>query len=92
MVEMKDYNILYNGDTDGYIGFYRDMVRYLKDLVCEDIKKSNDYNNDKEILDLLDWLEKEYDRGILGDLDLIEVAYQPMGAYCYCKWEREKEE
>lgn len=86
-----NYNIIQNYDNEGVMGFYKDIIKYNKEMCKDYIDKSIDYENVKDILDLIDELEKEYDRGQLGDEDLLEITYNPMGAYCWCKWEREKE-
>lgn len=88
---LQKYNIINNYDREGIMGFYKDIIRYNKAICKEYIDKSIDYENVKDILDLTEDLEKNYDNGVLGDDDLLEITYHQMGAYCWCKWEREEE-
>lgn len=88
---LKDFNIM---EHDEYIlGFYEEIIKYFKEVAKDYIDKLDitEYESVNEIIDLLQDLDKAYDRGELGDDDLLEIGYNPMGAYTFCRWEREKE-
>lgn len=90
---LSKYNIINGNDGETIIGFYDDLVVYFKAVAKDYIDRlsADEYDNIIEILDLLKEFENAYDRGELGDDDLLEVGYNPMGAYTFCKRVRESE-
>lgn len=90
---LSKYNIIESRDGEYIIGYFEDLVIYFKNVAKDYIDKlsANEYDNVIEILELLKNFENAYDRGELGDDDLLEVGYNPMGAYTYCQRIRESE-
>lgn len=90
---IKDFNLIENYSDETIIGFYEDIVKYYKEVAKDYIDKLDptEYQSVIEILELLQLLQQQYDNGSLCNDDLLEVGYNPMGAYTYCKRVRESE-
>lgn len=90
---LSKYNIIASRDGEYIIGYYEDIVDYFKAVAKDyiDTLDMSDYDSVNDIIDLLKYLGENYDKGILGDEDLLEVGYNQMGAYTYCKRVRESE-
>jgi len=90
---LSKYNIIESRDGEYIIGYFEDLVIYFKAVAKDYIDKlsATEYKSVIEILELLKEFEDDYDNGKLGDEDLLEVGYNPMGVYTYCKRVRECE-
>ena len=90
---IRDFNLIENLNDNTIIGFYEDIVKYNKEVAKDYIDKLDptEYQSVIEIIELLQVLQEQYDRGQLGNEDLLEIGYNPMGAYTFCKREREQE-
>ena len=90
---LSKYNIIASRDGEYIIGYYEDIVDYFKAVAKDYIDTLDmcDYDSVNDIIDLLKYLGENYDNGILGDEDLLEVGYSQMGAYTYCKRVRESD-
>lgn len=90
---LSKYNLIENYNDETIIGFYEDIVQYHKAVAKDYIDKLDptDYQSVIEILELLQLLQEQYDNGSLCNEDLLEVGYNPMGAYTFCKRVRESE-
>lgn len=89
-VNYKDYNVI-NSSDDNILGFYEDIVKYFKDTANEFVNEDLPIGNITDILELLKELREFYDRGELYENSFLEIGYNPMGAYTWCEWFREKE-
>lgn len=90
---IKDFNLIENCSDETIIGFYEDIVEYHKEVAKDYIDKLDptEYQSVIEILELLEILQEQYDNGFLCNEDLLEIGYNPMGAFTFCKRERESE-
>lgn len=90
---ISENNLIENFHDETIIGFYEDIVKYHKEVAKDYIDKLDptEYQSIIEILELLQVLQEQYDRGELGDEDLLEIGYNPMGAFTSCKRVRENE-
>lgn len=90
---LSKYNIIENYNDETIIGFYEDIVNYHKEVAKDYINTLDptEYQSVIEVLELLQSLQVQYDRGELGDRDLLEIGYNPMGGYTCCQRVRESE-
>lgn len=90
---ISEYNLIENYSDETIIGFYEDIMRYYKEVSKDYIDKLDptEYVSVEEIIVLLRAMQTDYDNGILCNEDLLEVGYNPMGAYTFCKRVRESE-
>ena len=89
----REFNLMLGYDNETMIGYYEDIIKYYKSVAKDYIDKLDiaEYCSVSEILELLQDLDKAYDNGELGDSDLLEIGYHPMGAYTYCRLVKEGE-